>query len=314
MIDNYEKYIFFSDLHSNYHALKSFYNYLESLEKKTKVFFLGDLIGYYKFDSRILDIFEKMLTDYQLSLILGNHDAKFLNQYYGMSYEINCQIPINEENLNDTGIRNRIRGILLQAEKTREISIFDRNTILSHGGIWDPLNAYCYPDLMFLKRNNYQYTQSTNYIFGHSHYSFIFRDIENDTNIINIGSIGMPRDNSVYGNVLEIDSASLEMKTIEYNLDMQFESNINLQNDIRNRVFFGGNSSSLNRDLLCFDSKDKEIIKMLKTTKTIFSRMILFRNNVKIVKTNDCYLLLINRNEKKYENLKTLIKELGYGI
>ena len=64
-----------------------------SAERRVNIVFLGDLVGYYSVDPRMLALFEEMIEHYNLKLLLGNHDAKFLNTYFGADYQVNCEIP-----------------------------------------------------------------------------------------------------------------------------------------------------------------------------------------------------------------------------
>lgn len=306
MVTGYKRYIFFSDLHSNYYALRFFYDYLQKLED-TKVFFLGDLVGYYDFDSRIIPLFNKMISEYNLELILGNHDAKFLNEFFNHSYKVNCTIPFNGRILRDPDMRRAIRELLQLSKLTEEVMIFNKRTILSHGGISDPLNDYYYPDLKFLNNKSNKYEENVDYIFGHTHHCFLHSDANKNVRFINIGSLGMTRNKDLYGSFLEIDSNTTEIKRLPYNLDFQFDANLNLPNNIKNRIYFGGNSRFIEENLENFNSVETIKLNKIKFNIICFKKMIVIYN-IKILKTCDGYLLLMENKEEKYKNLDLLIR------
>lgn len=308
MITRYKNFVFFSDLHSNYYALKQMYQYLKRLNENTKVFFLGDLLGYYEFDARIIDIFHKMLSEYGLTLILGNHDAKFLNTYFNTTYKIDCMIPSCGKISRDRGIRKEIKELLQLSKMTEEVMIFDRKTVISHGGIVDPLNAYYYPDLEFMQNNEHE--KNTDYVFGHTHHYFIYTDIKTNSRFFNVGSLGMPRNKEVFGSYLEIRPNAIEIKKIAYDLDLQFEANNNLINTIRNRVYFAGNSKFIEENLDNFDVLEVNRFNKFKSSVIYFKKLILIDGRIKVLKIDSGYILIIENMEKKYNNLELLVKEL----
>ncbi|XID91096.1 metallophosphoesterase family protein [Paenibacillaceae bacterium WGS1546] len=307
------RYIFFSDLHSNYYALKQFNNYLKEYDdhENIKLFFLGDLVGYYEFDFRIITIFHEMLNKYNLTLLLGNHDAKFLNMYFNTSYTVNCKINLSGKILYDHNMRHEIKE-LLQLSKLTEVSfIYNRKTIISHGGISDPLNDYYYPDLKFTETHNRIFDNDTDYIFGHTHHCFVYNDEQKNNRFINIGSLGMPRNKEVFGSILEITHKGIEIKKIAYNLDLQFEANVELPNKIKNRVYFGGNSKFIEESLEEFNQDEVNQFKLINTNVIYFKKLILIDNKTKVLKVKDGYLLIQEKLESKFRNLDFL-KEIEY--
>jgi len=310
MLNNYKRYIFFSDLHGNYHALKNFYEYLRNLKEKTKVYFLGDLVGYYEFDLRIIEIFYKMISEFDLVLILGNHDAKLLNTYFYTSFNADCPIPLYGDILINGSMRKQIKDLLGLSKITEQTKIFNRNTIISHGGITDPLNDYYYPDLKFLDYNQKKFEKNTDYIFGHTHHYFLHKD-NNHRRFINVGSLGMPRNQEVYGSFLEIKPDTIEIKKIKYDLDSQFEDNKKLPNSIKNRVYFGENSKYADENLEAFNSLELDIFNKWKLNNKIFKRLVVINKETKILKLMDGYLRIEKNVEKKYDNIDSLVGGLN---
>ncbi len=215
MNKDYRRYLFFSDLHSNYFALENFYRYIRKKTKKTKIFFLGDLIGYNNFNPKIIEIFWKLVNQYDATLLMGNHDAKFLNIYFNASYDINCNIPLSGKIVESRVLQKEVRKIIKLCKITEKIQIFNRETILSHGGISSPLKDYYYPDLKFLNTKKKYFGKNSDYIFGHAHHPFIHIDNKTNNRFINVGSLGMARNGKKYGSFLEITKDNTEIKKIK---------------------------------------------------------------------------------------------------
>ncbi len=305
---SYKRYIFFSDLHGNYYALQQFYDYLCKLSGKTKLYFLGDLIGYYKFDPRVIEIFDKMFTDFDLEIVLGNHDAKFLNKYFNTSFKTNCNVPLLGDILINKNLRTKIKEILKTAKIINKIKVGNHEITMSHGGVSDPLNKYYYSDLSFLSGGEEKFVGKMTYVFGHTHRYFMHKDKNNL--FINIGSLGMPRNEDICGSFLEMNLSSFEIKKIMYNLDLQFEYNDNLPNHIKNRVYFGKSSNHIEKNLTPFSNSEIEIFNSLGRKTLFFKRLIFIDNEIKILKFKNTYLKIDSNAEREYSNINPLMEEL----
>lgn len=168
------RYIIFSDIHNNYFALKELYDYLIEIPCKFKLYFLGDIIGCYKFDIRTIKLLKTMIKRWKMNICIGNHDAAFFNYLemtqLGVKYSRSLAETIR---LNDRYKKKIIKLFSNINLNAINITIGDEQFVLSHGGISDIINDYFYPDLNFVKLCKYKFMPNVKCICGHTHRPFI---------------------------------------------------------------------------------------------------------------------------------------------
>jgi predicted phosphodiesterase len=308
--------LFFSDVHANYQALLAFAEHVKSLEGPVQLYFLGDLVGYYDFDGRTLDLFCELRRTYPFQMVLGNHDAKFLNTYFGTAYEVQCEIPFSGTVTENETLRAALAEQLVESKLVIETTIGAHKVIISHGGMADPLNHYFYPDLNYLAAFAEHYKHPAVYVHGHTHHDFCHVDHHMQLKIVNVGSLGMPRNKDVFATFVEWrEGEQLIFKKLVYDLDAQFEANLLLANPIRNRVYFAGASPYLGQDLKCFTLSEQAAICDTYRDSLAFKRLILVQRRHKILKHADGYVLVrwmeTNKvTETKHSTLDEIVKEL----
>ena len=214
--------------------------------------------------------------------------------------------------MSDSALRAGIHRLLIKAELTAEISVLGRRIVFSHGGISDPLNAYYYPDLKFLLNAEMEFQDNTDYICGHTHHPYIHE--EETIRHINVGSLGMPRDSHVKGSFLVIDGTVRSIRRISYDLDRQFEANIDMPNEVRNRVYFGGNSRFIRDNLLDIDDVDVTVLGRNMDGATRYRRLLLLQDGTKVLKSESSYLCVTNKGESRYATLELLKEDLDNGV
>jgi putative phosphoesterase len=171
-----------SDIHGNSYALEETLKVVKNYNI-TKIFILGDLIGYYY----VKDILSQ-LNEFDCEIIGGNHEVM-------LKEILNGNITLESVTKKyGKGMKNFINNSLekdiyfLKNLKTSKELLIDNLKIgLFHGSPND-VNEYIYPDCNIdkLKKLNNKY----DYIFiGHTHRPFIF----SKGNIINVGSVGQNR-------------------------------------------------------------------------------------------------------------------------
>jgi putative phosphoesterase len=203
-----------SDIHGNLEALDAIL-YAFKKEKVEKIICLGDMIGYFHQSIEVLD----RLMDLEVSAICGNHEAYLLNY-----------IPYSQERADIYNLEyirkkmsRRAYEWISSLPKTLNLTINYKRMLFFHGSPWNPLEGYIYPDYQnfddFL-------TIDSDYIFlGHTHHAF-YKTIENK-NIINPGSVGLPRDidNKAKAVILNIEKGvELIFLHEEYDIDRFLES------------------------------------------------------------------------------------------
>lgn len=194
-----------SDIHGNSVALR------ETLKKVkenqiTKIFVLGDMIGYY-YGTDIL----KQLNEFDCVFIAGNHEVMLKNvidgkiklddisKKYGKGLEYTLNKCSKEEI--DFFYNLKISEIL----KTDNLKIG-----LFHGSPFRN-NEYIYPDFDISKLNS---LNNNNYDFiflGHTHRPFIYN--YNKCSLVNVGSVGQ---NRVEGGISSWVLLNTENKVIQF--------------------------------------------------------------------------------------------------
>lgn len=171
----------FGDVHGNWFAFERIFHALHK-ERCDRLFFLGDICGYYYRQNDILDILRNTPN---LEGVRGNHDDAFLQTL-------------------SPGRTNRADGIGKSFVRLRE-SITPENreyleslpaslimdeygTAFFHGSPWSPLTEYIYPDSGLERFNELPYRLV---FLGHTHYPMDIRI--GDCRVVNPGSAGQPR-------------------------------------------------------------------------------------------------------------------------
>jgi len=188
-----------SDVHGNLLALKACLNKIESLGVD-KIFCLGDTAGYYPEFKNCFDLLE----DYKVQHLMGNHEAMLVGL-----------IPIDP--ILDEVFQLQDTSRSLSAElKTKVASLphsyrfLDSNLIseMYHGSPEDHLNGRLWPD-SFVKR----YFTNTNFIFvGNTHRSFCRNTPWGK--IVNVGSIGLPRDMGNLASFVVVDTVTCSTELV----------------------------------------------------------------------------------------------------
>lgn len=251
----------FSDLHNNFYALVEFNNYLkENYSLGDKVIFLGDVIGYLQPDIRIFNLLQGMVREFQMDLLMGNHDAAFFNHIGRTQLKVNPSPEIAKTLETNIAIKQQMDDLfpLFLKEGSLPVEFNERKLGFSHGGISDPLNDYYYPDFKFVDEHKLSFDPQTTYIFGHTHRPFVLERISNV--FVNAGSIGLPRDQDFRLSFLEIKGEKVEIKRLVYPVTHTYNYNNALPEFVKNRVLFGGKSSFPGCKLLNFNDVDYDKI------------------------------------------------------
>jgi diadenosine tetraphosphatase ApaH/serine/threonine PP2A family protein phosphatase len=218
------KYAIISDIHGNLTALDAVYDCIGE-ENCDRIFCLGDLVGYGPFPNECIQRVEKNAD----ILLLGNHDAAaigttdttYFNNYAKEAIEWTAGV-LSEKN----------RSLLKKLELTAQID----EALFVHAspfqpGEWNYILTPSYAQL------NFKYFDHQLCFIGHSHvpvsYSLSakknvrsYKDskLEIDaTNryIINVGSVGQPRDGNPDAAFVIYDSetSSIQLKRVSYDID-----------------------------------------------------------------------------------------------
>jgi len=221
------KYAVISDIHSNYEALFSVFEDIK-IEKVDKIYCCGDIVGYGPQPNECIEL----IKSFNVVSIIGNHDVAVLGKA-DLSW-------FNENARNAVIINQQIstQQNLLFLEKLPQ-KIEETNLLFVHGSPRDYIYEYLFT-IQLLRINIKLFKQQICFC-GHTHvpvvYSYNFSTGEEDIiiptednsvvrikdetkYIINVGSVGQPRDGNPKACyvIFDTDKKTIEYKRIEYNI------------------------------------------------------------------------------------------------
>jgi diadenosine tetraphosphatase ApaH/serine/threonine PP2A family protein phosphatase len=212
------KIVVISDIHGNLEALNRVSEYIDKLEGEKRIVCLGDIVGYGPNPAECFKIVES-LTD---KICLGNHEYAILDEdfdyqmaRYAREAIIWTRGVLGEE------IREAINRLPLQTEED--------NVLYVHASPDDPMqwkyitnarNAYSSliemkHSLCFVGHSHIPGIYAYNELQENSNKATLSRD---DKTIVNVGSVGQPRDGSQMLSfaVFDDDNWSVEIIRLEY--------------------------------------------------------------------------------------------------
>ena len=196
---------FISDAHGNFGA---FLKGIELMKKKgvEQVFFLGDALGYIP----SVEVF-RWLKNKRIPCILGNHENQLLE--HDLNRTKNPVYRFNDilRQLSHDDIE------FMQTWPTQRIVATPVGPLhLVHGAPGNPVDQYIYPDTCLTPY--VKHAKAPTVVMGHTHRPFI--RTEYGHMFVNVGSCGMPRDDSRYGSVGILDVRKKgHWQIIRYNIE-----------------------------------------------------------------------------------------------
>ncbi len=233
------KYVIISDLHSNLEALEGFQESIESLKLLTgfqydKLVCLGDIAGYGANPNEVID----WVREHCDIVLAGNHDYAVVGKTdisYFNSYAIKAcrwtEGELTEEN------RNYLTS-LVASDVQDEIC-------WAHSSPYEPLDWH-YINNRYDGMDNFPHFKERACFVGHSHRPVILEESEPDKvqahyetewklkaghrYIINVGSLGQPRDGNPEPAYAIYDSADdiFQLKRFQYDIEKAQSKIINL--------------------------------------------------------------------------------------
>lgn len=233
------RYALISDIHSNFEALKEVY--LDISKKNIdEILNLGDSIGYNAQPNEVINF----LKEKNIESILGNHDLALFNEKYLNKMNVLAKDAIlkTREIITESNL-NYLKDLALLKKST--------NFYMNHGFPPDSVYKYIHKQKDD-EINNVLNSLNTFKLFfvGHSHNLIILKinefgfvsqhsmnykkKLELDKNykyIINVGSVGQPRDFNTSASYLIYDDKKnkIELNRVEYNIEKMI--NINEEKD-----------------------------------------------------------------------------------
>ncbi len=240
------RYGIFSDVHSN---LEAFTAVIDAYKKERidKYICLGDIVGYAANPRECIEL-TKELADV---IIAGNHDWAVAGRFNTSYFNMNAKKSI-------FWTRDALDGQEKDFLGSLNLTFENQDFCLVHSELTKPYD-FGYIFNLDIAKNNFNILSKKFLFVGHSHYPGVF--IEKDEGIvfskdskiklssrhsyiINVGSVGQPRDfdsRACYC-VFDSDEKQLQIKRIEYDIGLAQDKIIkaNLPESLAARLYFGG--------------------------------------------------------------------------
>jgi predicted phosphodiesterase len=220
------RFAFISDIHANLEALEAVFEDITS-QKIDEVICLGDIVGYGANPNECCDLVKKNCP----VTLLGNHDAAAVDQLSTQHFNIHAKIAIEWTSQN---LKKESEAFLeaLPFKATKP------SMTLVHATPYEP-NMWYYITSLEEAAFNYQFFDTQLCLVGHTHIPIIIvldkekelyvhqdsvihlEDIKGSRLLINVGSVGQPRDRnpkSCYG-IFDSDAGEFSYRRVSYNIE-----------------------------------------------------------------------------------------------
>jgi predicted phosphodiesterase len=220
------RFAFISDIHANLEALEAAFKDIEG-QDVDEIICLGDIVGYGANPNECADLVRQKCT----YILLGNHDAAAVNLLATHHFNSHAKIAIEWTAAN---LNNDVRSFLLSLPL-----VLTRETLtLVHSTPYEP-NMWYYITSLEEAAFNFQYFDTQVCLVGHTHIPIIivldakkevyvhqasqinFHGMEESRILINVGSVGQPRDrnpDSCYA-VLDTTLGDFFYRRVPYNIE-----------------------------------------------------------------------------------------------
>ncbi len=285
-----------SDAHGNIVGLDNCLRVLDR-EKVEKLIFIGDAIGYLPMAGEVL----KRLSKTGATCLSGNHEAM-----------LSGSLPLDPERDKVYGLdktRSELPGEMIEQIKRwpskTESTVDGQRLLFVHGSPWEELTGYIYPDSDL---SGFSTLEADVVFMGHTHRPFIEK--VGETQVVNIGSCGQPRDHGCISSCAVYDTAQRVSKYLEARL-YELEDRHQCIGDARGIGHFWALEIVKNRKTKeLFNTKADKFRKALMTDKIAAEAL---KQGLYIVSWYDTLIVappLITTEEQIDEGIETLDKVL----
>jgi putative phosphoesterase len=214
----------FSDVHANLEALQSVLKFFLR-EKVNQHLIIGDLVGYGASPNECI----KLIKQLKCSCVAGNHDCAVLDKTDTRHFNDAAKKVIE-------WTKNQLTDESIEFLSNLQLIVSVNQKVLVHS---TPQNPEEWKYIFALKQgqNEFKFFREQICIIGHSHIPFViekdevkneyrtinepkFKIKEKSRYIINVGSVGQPRDGNVNACIMILDTLTnyIEYNRIEYNI------------------------------------------------------------------------------------------------
>lgn len=222
-----------SDIHGNLEAAQRVLDDIAT-QACQRIICLGDTVGYGPNPRECLDLVRQMDV-----CLLGNHDYGALIDPEGFSAAAEQAIFWTRSQL-ENGSEPTVTRERLAFLATLPRTVREGQHLFVHGSVRNPLNEYVFPeDVQNRRKMEKLFSMFQGYCFqGHTHVPGVFTadmtfvrpeesvgkiDLGSDKAMINVGSVGQPRDGDWRACYVILEDASVEFRRVEYNVEMTAE-------------------------------------------------------------------------------------------
>lgn len=220
------KIAFISDIHANLEALESVLADIGQ-QKVNEIVCLGDIVGYGANPNECAEIVREKSS----TILLGNHDAAAVNLLATHHFNSHAKIAIE---WTAGTLTNEVKSFLLSLP----LSITRDGLTLVHSTPYEP-NMWYYITSLEEAAFNFQYFETDVCLVGHTHIPIIIvldkqkevyvhqatrinaREMEGSRLLINVGSVGQPRDRnsqSCYA-ILDTETGDFFYRRVAYDIE-----------------------------------------------------------------------------------------------
>jgi diadenosine tetraphosphatase ApaH/serine/threonine PP2A family protein phosphatase len=246
-----------SDIHSNLAALRAVLDDIDRRGVKA-IYCLGDIVGYGPEPAECLDL----IAQSGAQSLCGNHDHAVF--YEPTNFNISAEraafwtrsVLEEEEDVQKRNGRWRFLGMLSPRLESNGF-------LFVHGSPRKPINEYLFPDDVYTNPHkllsNFERLEQLTCFCGHTHVPGVFVDdpyfeppdelgdsrkytIGDEKVIVNVGSVGQPRDRDPRAAYVIVDGNEVEFIRIEYDIEAtasKIRDNPVLDDFLASRLFDG---------------------------------------------------------------------------
>ncbi len=246
-----------SDIHSNLAALQAVLDDIDRRGVKA-IYCLGDIVGYGPDPAQCLDL----IAQREVQSLCGNHDHAVF--YEPTNFNISAEraafwtrsVLEEEPDAQKRNSRWRFLGMLSPRLESNGF-------LFVHGSPRKPINEYLFPDDVYTNPHkllsNFERLEQLTCFCGHTHVPGVFVDdpyfeppdelgdarkytIGDEKVIVNVGSVGQPRDRDPRAAYVIVDGNEVEFIRIEYDIEAtarKIRDNPVLDDFLASRLFDG---------------------------------------------------------------------------
>ena len=235
MVTLAKRYALISDVHGNLEALRAV---IEDIQDRgiTDIVCLGDIVGYGPCPAEVSDI---IMSECKVSL-KGNHDEALIHGAFAFSKRASEAIDYCRQVMEPAMFSGRQRKKRWNYLKDLPETFQSGQSLFVHGSPRDPVSEYILPSDLQWNFGGEKFIEIFNQIdqflfCGHTHLPGIFtrtqfynlnelehKNIEfskKEKYIINVGSVGQPRDKDPKACYVEVDGDEISFHRIPYDIE-----------------------------------------------------------------------------------------------